>query len=660
MKKYICLLLLAVLLVVLPHSHGTEAAAQQADGQSPVMQSLAQTTRVNILFNGSVDESVIEKYRLKVVHEYQSISAVTAEMDHDNLDGLRKEAAVKDVKEDQLIEAQGQKVSWGYNRLNMQNRVPISGTGKGVKIAIIDSGVDTKHPDLKIAGGACVMKDVIDYEGCTENFNDNNGHGTHVAGIIGAQNNNIGTLGIAPGASIYAVKALDSHGLGITSSIMAAMDWSIQHKMDIINLSLTTPEDDPSLRAIIAKAYNQGILIVAASGNYSKETGRTVLYPAKYPQVIGVSSMGKNSELLSTSSYGKDIELTAPGGDILSTLPIAYDDYDGAADGYGIMSGTSMAAPFVSGMAALYMEKYPELTNVQIRELLDQNAQDLGAAGKDVKFGYGLVQADTAPDTVTEVKGSASANGTVTLKVEKLPEEATQYNVYRFGRKIYSGRSELDMEDYAVKGKVEYTIVPLLNGKEMKMDAKKAVVDAASPDLKDVRNEDWYSRNVAYLYREKIMRGYSNGLIQPKNMITRTEAVVLLVNGLGLDTALPAEAPFKDLKADSFGAKQVAAAKQAGILSGFPDGTFRGQQYVTRAEMSIMLARAFSLQDEAIGTAPRFKDVNEKVTGYEQIRQLAAAGIAQGYSDGTFKPYNKIDRAAYAVFLSRALNPLLK
>ncbi|MFS0783802.1 S8 family peptidase [Bacillus sp. 1P06AnD] len=665
MKKLFNLLVVAMMLLLLPHSYSagefvTKDGLKAASSEEPsiVKQSLEDGTRVNILFKDTVDQSILQKHHVSAIHTYDSISAVTGKMDPEDIESLKREPAVKDVKEDRLVEVVGQRTNWGYSKLNMENRIPISSTGKGVKIAVIDSGIDTTHPDLKVAGGVCVMNTAYEPNACANSYNDNNGHGTHVAGIIAAQDNEVGVLGVAPGASLYAVKALDSHGFGVTSSIMAAMDWSIKNKMDIINLSLTTPDDDPAFRALIQKAYKEGILIVAAAGNYSAETGLNVLYPAKYPEVISVSALGRNGNLIATSARGKDIELTAPGGDILSTLPLAQDDYDNAKDGYGMMSGTSMAAPFVTAMAALYKEKFPLMTNVEIRELLEKNAKDLGVAGRDSLYGYGLVQADTSGEADTEVTGAASENGTIKLTVDKLPEGANAVNVYRYKQKILANVVDKEIIDYASKGDVEYIIVPTKDGKEIMDQAIHVLINLESPAYKDMNNSYWYNRNIMFLNQRKIMNGYSSGEMKPKKTITRMEAVVLLANALQLDISTTNKEVFKDVKPGSFGAPQVAAAYQKGILAGFKDGTFRGNQSVTRAEMSIMVANAFNLKDAGIPVA--YNDLSPSMSGYKQIHQVSSNLIAQGYGDGTFKPYMKMDRSSFAVFLSRAINPQFK
>lgn len=186
----------------------------------------------------------------------------------------------------------------------------------------------------------------------------------------------------------------------------------------------------------------------------------------------------------------------------------------------------------------------------------------------------------------------------------------------------------------------------------------KFTVDITSPYVKDMKNSYWFSRNIMYLHREQIMSGYSSGNMMPDENINRLEAVILLVRALGLELEDP-KGYFKDVPASKFGTDYIVTAVKSGILSGFSDGTFRPTQTVTRAEMSMMIARAFQLK-EGTESVPAFKDVNENISGYADIRKVVSNGIAQGFEGNIFKPYEKMNRATYAVFLSRAYNPNLK
>ncbi|WFA06374.1 S8 family serine peptidase [Bacillus sp. HSf4] len=246
-------------------------------------------------------------------------------------------------------------------------------TGKHVRTAVLDSGI-SPHDELSIAGGVSM----VDY---TASYRDDNGHGTHVAGIIGAKHNGFGIDGIAPGAELYAVKVLDKTGSGDLKSILKAIDWSIQHNIDIINMSLVVSGDSQILHDAADRAYKKGILLVAASGNDGNKT--SVYYPAAYSSVIAVSATNEKNQLASFSNTGAAVEFSAPGTSIISTYVNRK---------YASSSGTSQAVPHVAGMFALLKQMYPASTNSELRRKMQFFTSDLGAPGRDSLFGYGLIR----------------------------------------------------------------------------------------------------------------------------------------------------------------------------------------------------------------------------------------------------------------------------
>ncbi|QJC98199.1 hypothetical protein HC660_37520 [Bacillus mojavensis] len=246
-------------------------------------------------------------------------------------------------------------------------------TGKNVKIAVIDSGI-SPHDDLSISGGYSAVS-------YTSSYKDDNGHGTHVAGIIGAKHNGYGIDGVAPEAQIYAVKALDQNGSGDLQGLLKGIDWSIANGMDIVNMSLGTSSDSQILHDAMDKAYEKGVLLVAASGNDGN--GKPVNYPAAYSSVVAVSATDQRNQLAAFSTTGNEVEFSAPGTDITSTYLHQY---------YATGSGTSQATPHAAAMFALLKQRDPGNTNVQLRALMQKNIVDLGMTGRDQQFGYGLIQ----------------------------------------------------------------------------------------------------------------------------------------------------------------------------------------------------------------------------------------------------------------------------
>lgn len=333
--------------------------------------------RVIVMFKDEMNNEIIQQAKGNVIDEIKGLNAVVAEMPTSALKTIQFNPAVKMVEVDQVLEVGVQIEGWGISKIKANNAWNSSITGKGVKVAVLDSGI-SPHEDLQIAGG-------ISFVSYTPSYYDDNGHGTHVAGIIGAKRNSIGVVGVAPDASIYSVKVMDRNGEGYLSDLIAGIEWSITNGMDIINLSISSPNGSYLLKQSVDKAYNSGLLVVAAAGNNGKSdgSGDTVEYPAKYSTVIAVSAMDSNDNRGSFSATGDTVEITAPGVNILSTYPTNM---------YVSMSGTSMATPFAAGNLALLKQVYPSYTNQQLRELLQTTAKDIGIAGRDAYYGYGLIQ----------------------------------------------------------------------------------------------------------------------------------------------------------------------------------------------------------------------------------------------------------------------------
>lgn len=290
-------------------------------------------------------------------------------------------------KQIQTYVAQGNLSQPGYDLVGIDSLVAKGYTGKGVKIAVLDTGI-ASHSDLMIAGGVST----VDY---TTSYQDDHGHGTHVAGIIGGKDNNTGITGIAPAAELYAVKVMNQNSEAFNADVIEGIRWAIDHDMDIINMSIGLNNENEEMKEILDEAYSKGILIVASAGNYGnvEATGDNVLYPAKYDSVIAVGAVNDSKIRWSNSATGSKVEVVAPGVNIYSTF---------LNNQFAKASGTSQAAPFVAGLLALYKEAYPELSNVEIRSLLQQNTEDLGIVGRDNEYGYGLVKIPSLPNQTVE------------------------------------------------------------------------------------------------------------------------------------------------------------------------------------------------------------------------------------------------------------------
>lgn len=261
------------------------------------------------------------------------------------------------------------RMDWWHQELNIQEAWKET-KGKGIKIGIIDTGIDTKHPDLKDRIASTWSYD--------QSVEDENGHGTHVAGIIGASENQKGMIGIAPESSLYVAKAMNAKGQGSMDVLCEALEWCLNQQVDIINLSLGTSQIAPIyVHRMLYECINAGIWIVAAAGNQHEE----VSWPALEAPVLAVGAMTKEKQVASFSNYGAALDLSMPGVSILSTY---------LQQRYARLSGTSMAAPMVSGILGLYKSIASDSFDVMYQKLT-RSIIDAGSAGFDHQFGYGMI-----------------------------------------------------------------------------------------------------------------------------------------------------------------------------------------------------------------------------------------------------------------------------
>ncbi|MBU1942646.1 MAG: S8 family serine peptidase [Actinobacteria bacterium] len=227
---------------------------------------------------------------------------------------------------------------------------------------------------------------------------DNNGHGTHVGGIIGAEGNNSkGGAGVSFGSKtkIMPLKTQDSSGSGATSDITAAVIYAAENGADIINMSLGSSSYSSTLGNAVAYAISQGVCVFASAGN---DGDSTVNYPAGYPSVNGIGATDNRDTRADFSNYNSTVDFAAPGVDVYSTMPtyqVGLND-EGYTTSYSFLSGTSMASPMAAGVGALILSKHPTYTPTQVTNALKNGAQDLGASGRDNYYGYGRVSANAS------------------------------------------------------------------------------------------------------------------------------------------------------------------------------------------------------------------------------------------------------------------------
>jgi subtilisin family serine protease len=280
------------------------------------------------------------------------------------------------------------KLQYGLDNINAEKAWGFSSGTDKVVIAVVDTGVDLGHPDLQnnLMNGYSAINGVVTPQ-------DDNGHGTHVAGIIAAiSNNNKGGVGLAPKCKIMPVKVLSGKGEGSDSDIAEGIIWAVDHGANVINLSLGGTGAGKTLERAMTYAFNSNVLVIAAMGN-NGENLKT--YPAAYKNIIAVGATDVNNKVVPFSNYGDWISVSAPGLKIYSTFPrekVELSRYN-LSPNYAVLSGTSMAVPFVAALAGLIMSKNPGINRAEVRKKIENSSLDVDQKGFDENTGFGLIDA---------------------------------------------------------------------------------------------------------------------------------------------------------------------------------------------------------------------------------------------------------------------------
>jgi hypothetical protein len=311
-----------------------------------------------------------------VDHVFDIINAIAIRIPDAALQGFSRNPFVVIIEPDIMVYAIDIELddSWGVKRIGAGAVHDGGNKGAGVKVAIIDSGIDYNHDDLDAN-----YKGGWDFVNNDDDPMDDAGHGTHVAGTVAAEDNAFGVVGVAPEAHLYGLKVLGSNGSGYYSDIIAALDWAVENGIEVTNNSYGSSGDPgQAVKAAFDSAAAAGILNVCAAGNSGNPPGKgdNVIYPARYASCIAVGATDQSDSRARFSSTGPDLDISAPGVSIHSTL---------LGGGYGTKSGTSMACPHVAGTLALNLSAD-----------IFGTADDLGPSGWDSKYGWGLVNAAAA------------------------------------------------------------------------------------------------------------------------------------------------------------------------------------------------------------------------------------------------------------------------
>jgi subtilisin len=362
-------------------------------------------TRMLITYRAGskVSTAAIAAVRGQVVKQFTLAPIVVADLDDDAIKALRADPSVLAVEKDGTVSilktstkpkkakpkaskpddtkptvAPLLRAPWGIVKTRASEVHAKGITGVGVKVAVIDTGIDFTHPDL-----AAIYKGGVNFVTPANPPMDDNSHGTHCAGTLAAILDGQGIFGMAPGVDLYAVKVLSASGSGSWSAIISAYDWCVQNGIKLTSNSYGGSAGSVAVETALNAAVDAGVLMIFSAGNSGAGTGGTTVgFPARYAKAIAVSATDENDVIASFSSRGPEVAVAAPGVGVESCVLNGL---------YGLKSGTSMACPHVAGACALALSK--GFTVAQVRQRLTTMLPDKGVPGRDPLYGWGLLDA---------------------------------------------------------------------------------------------------------------------------------------------------------------------------------------------------------------------------------------------------------------------------
>jgi subtilisin len=622
----------------------------------------------------------------------RAVRAFSAKLDAKQRRALQADPNVVAVVPDEVIGITAQTTPTGVSRVGARRSATanIDNVDERVNsdVAIVDTGV-AKHLDLNVVGGVnCSTSDRTKWQ-------DDNGHGTHVAGTVGALDNTTGVVGVAPGARIWAVRILNADGYGLLSWYVCGLDWILAQRdpvdasrplIEAVNMSVAkTGSDDRNcgltnkdvLHQAICRLYKGGITVVAAAANNSSSAAGFV--PAAYNEVITVSALadtdGKAGGLggnrcfswgtydvddtfANFSNFGSDVDIIAPGKCIWSTKP---------GNTYAYSSGTSMAAPAVSGAVGLYKASRPLATPNEVRESLrylgnfgwalstdpDDYHEPLLDVSRVAALGSFSVSAGTPTVDVPVTGGtvniplnvsrSASFFERVRLSFSDVPAgwTATLAATSLFGWTAKSTTATITVPSTAEPGPYAIKVVGTNWGRTSSMTITLQVGAMPFTDVDD------FATAIEWLYTAGITSGCEPTLFCPNARVTRAQMAMFLDRALELPAATT---DYFDDDDGKTGEASINALAKAKITGGCGPRRFCPSAYVTRAQMAMFLDRALNLP---AATTDYFDDDDGR-TGEGSINALALSQITGGCGTRLYCPTRAVTREQMAAFLYRA------
>lgn len=514
--------------------------------------------------------------------------------------------------------------------------------GGGVRVAVIDSGISPLSCFSSLAPGR-------DYTGlgATE---DEMGHGTFVAGILGAAKGE-GFRGVAPEAELVPLRCFTDKSGELEPVIAAIYDAVDEFHCRVISLSFGQREDSAQLREAVAYALSQNVVVVAAAGNSGSGD---LYYPASYEGVIAVSAVDRGGILAADAQHNPAIGLCAPGVKVTGPAP---------EGGYIQRSGSSFAVPFVSGAAALLLSADGDLTPAEIREILFRTAADRGEPGWDRQYGWGILDVEAAlrmamgaePFWLSPPKAVPGGVEVVACN----PGEKAQEGVCRLGEQklplaLEPGETALvRFEPQPAPASCAVWCHDASGGEACISNVREWA--GGAPVFSDVPEDAWFFEEVSAAALSGWMLGLPDGRFDPGGEVTRGMFVTTLYRAAG-SPATAAAAPFADVPADAWFAPAAAWAAESGFVNGVSEDLFAPEQPLTREAMAVILARmeAGAGRAESGKRASDYADAGRiSPWALAAMDYCVSAGIVRGVSETELDPQGTLTRAALAVLLAR-------
>ncbi len=520
-------------------------------------------------------------------------------------------------------------VQWGYGRINAP---PAWGLAqRAVTVAVLDTGLDNGHPEFtgRVVAGANFVQ-------AGQPPTDDNGHGTHVSGIIAAAGGNgIGGVGVAWQARIMPIKVADSSGNLSSEAWLNGIAFAVAHGAQVINMSFGGTTFSSTEQAYISDAWNHGVVLVASAGN-SGDAGNPIEYPAGYTNVVSVAATGPDNSRAYYSESNRFVTVAAPGGDahfsndpeghfIISTWPLGLgSNYQ---TGYGREIGTSQAAPFVSGLAALMFGTGTGWTNATLVDRITATATDLGPAGRDDSYGFGLINVAAAVGNPPGPPSPPTA----------LPTVAPPPPTFLPATLTPTPHPPTAIPPPTVTPRPSPT--PTLGPGCLYTDLCPG--DPALPFVQDLQRHD-------------ALNGYADRSFRPSANLSRAQAAKLVTLATGAKLITGDGPEFADVPPTDPFYPYIETARSRGLIGGYSDGAFDPYSAISRGQLAklVVLARGWHLVDPGVSN---FSDVSYGSALSYYIETAAAFQVLPGFPDRTFHPDDPVTRGAAARIVDVAL-----